>query len=88
MPANGTPVPSVLIEIPGDILGVLSRSASTAEAWRLAVRAHFAWALANEYTITGLLRDALSDRSFYLATRQSPVAAGGVTPSSRARVPR
>ena len=88
MPSNGMPVDSVLIEIPGDILGVLSRSASMAEAWRLAVRAHFAWALANEYTITGLLRDALSDRSFYLATRQSPVVAGHVTPSSRARVPR
>jgi predicted GNAT superfamily acetyltransferase len=71
VPSNATSAASVLIEIPADILGVLARSTSTAEAWRMAVRAHFQWALANGYAIAALLRDPLSDRSFYLATRES-----------------
>ena len=70
MPANATTAPSVLIEIPADILGVLARSRSTAGAWRMAVRAHFQWALSNGYSVAGLLRDPLSDRSFYLVTRE------------------
>jgi predicted GNAT superfamily acetyltransferase len=74
MPDNATSTPSVLIEIPADILGVLARSTSTAEAWRMSVRAHFQWALSNGYTVAGLLRDPLSDRSFYLVTREPAVA--------------
>ena len=71
LPSGATNVSSVLIEIPADILGVLSRSTSTAEAWRLAVRSHFQWALSNGYTVAGLLRDPLSDRSFYLVSREA-----------------
>ena len=74
MPSDPAGTPSVLIEIPADILGVLARSTSTAEAWRLAVRAHFRWALANGYAVAGVLRDPLSDRSFYLATREPRTA--------------
>lgn len=81
LPSSPANIPSVLIEIPADILGVLSRSTSTAEAWRLAVRAHFQWALSNGYTVAGLLRDPLSDRSFYLASRE---AGGGGGASSGA----
>jgi predicted GNAT superfamily acetyltransferase len=69
MPSNGTSAPSVLIEIPADILSVLSRSTTTAETWRLAVRTHFQWAMSNGYVVAGLLRDPLSDRSFYLVSR-------------------
>jgi predicted GNAT superfamily acetyltransferase len=71
MPNDRHSVDSALIEIPGDILGVLSRSASSASAWRMAVRAHFQWALSNGYTVVGLLRDPLSDRSFYLVSRSA-----------------
>ncbi|HEV8216965.1 MAG TPA: hypothetical protein VGP95_14055 [Gemmatimonadaceae bacterium] len=71
MPSSATSTPAVLIEIPADILGVLSRSTSTAEQWRLAVRAHFQWALSNGYAVAGLLRDPLSDRSFYLVSRDA-----------------
>jgi predicted GNAT superfamily acetyltransferase len=71
MPSNATSTPAVLIEIPADILGVLSRSTSTAAQWRLAVRAHFQWALSNGYAVAGLLRDPLSDRSFYLVSRDA-----------------
>ena len=71
MPSAAASVPSVLIEVPADILSVLARSTSTAAAWRMAVRAHFHWALSNGYGIAGLLRDPLSDRSFYLATQSA-----------------
>jgi predicted GNAT superfamily acetyltransferase len=71
MPSNGTSAPSVLIEIPADILGVLSRSTTTAQTWRLAVRSHFQWAMSNAYAVAGLLRDPLSDRSFYLVSRDA-----------------
>ena len=69
MPANPASASSVLIEVPADILSVLSRSASTAAAWRMAVRSHFQWALSSGYAVAGLLRDPLSDRSFYLVSR-------------------
>ncbi len=82
MPDNATSTPSVLIEIPPDILSVLSRSSSTAEAWCMAVRSHFQWALSNGYAVAGLLRDPLSDRSFYLVSRSA--AQSG--PRSRAAV--
>ena len=71
MPDNGTSPASVLIEIPADILGVLSRSTSMAAAWRMGVRAQFQWALSSGYTVAGLLRDPLSDRSFYLVTKEA-----------------
>ena len=71
MPSDATGVDSVLIEIPADILHVLARSTTTAEAWRMAVRAHFQWALAHGYRVASLLRDPLTDRSFYLVTREA-----------------
>ena len=71
LPSNATSADSVLIEIPADILGVLARSTSTAAAWRMAVRAHFQWALSHGYRVTSLLRDPLTDRSFYLVTRDA-----------------
>ena len=65
---------SALIEIPGDVLDVLGRSPSAARTWRLAVRDHFQWALAHGYRVNGVHRDASSDRSFYLVTRQRAAA--------------
>jgi len=81
MPSNATSTPAVLIEIPADILGVLSRSTSTAAQWRLAVRAHFQWALSNGYAVAGLLRDPLSDRSFYLVSRDAGAATRAEKPA-------
>lgn len=66
---------AALIEIPGDILDVLARSPTSARTWRLAVRDHFQWALAQGYTVTGIHRDAASDRSFYIVTRDRSSAA-------------
>jgi len=81
MPSSATSTPAVLIEIPADILGVLSRSTSTAEQWRLAVRVHFQWALSNGYAVAGLLRDPLSDRSFYLVSRDAGAATRAEKPA-------
>ena len=61
---------AALIEIPGDMLEVLSRSPALARTWRLAVRDHFQWALSRGYTIAGVHRDAASERSFYLIARR------------------
>ena len=81
MPSSATSTPAVLIEIPADILGVLSRSTSTAEQWRLAVRVPFQWALSNGYAVAGLLRDPLSDRSFYLVSRDAGAATRAEKPA-------
>lgn len=63
------PPDMALIEIPSDVLDVLTRSPASAKTWRLAVRDHFQWALSQGYTVAGIHRDAASDRSFYLVTR-------------------
>jgi len=63
---------TALIEIPTDILSVLARSVSTAHTWRLGVRDHFRWALANGYRVRGLHRHdtAGDERAFYVVTRE------------------
>jgi chorismate synthase len=58
----------VLIEIPADIGRVLERSRAEAQVWRLAVRDHFQWVLANGYTVGGVHR-AENGRTFYIALR-------------------
>ena len=60
---------AALIEIPGDVLHVLDRSATSARTWRLAVRDHFQWALGHGYSVAGVHRDRASDRCFYLVER-------------------
>jgi predicted GNAT superfamily acetyltransferase len=59
---------TALIEIPADVLGVLSRSPGSARTWRLAVRDHFQWALSHGYHVAGVYRDS-SDRSFYMVEK-------------------
>ena len=63
---------TALIEIPGDVVEVLARSPASARTWRLAVRDHFQWALAHDYTVSGIHRDRATDRSFYLVARALP----------------
>jgi len=59
---------TALIEIPADVLEVMSRSPATAHTWRLAVRDHFQWAMARGYAISGVQVNA-DGRFFYRVTR-------------------
>jgi predicted GNAT superfamily acetyltransferase len=62
------------IEIPTDFPLLLSRSPAAAATWHAATRAHFVWALGNNYDVTGLLRDPVTSRSFYLLETRSRTA--------------
>ncbi len=62
---------AVLIEVPTDILEITRRSLTTARQWRLAVREHFHWALANGYDIVSVRGDAGADREFYVLARST-----------------
>jgi len=79
---------AALIEIPGDILGVLSRSPASARIWRLAVRDHFQWALAHGYEVIGVHREASSDRAFYVVSRRvtAPGPREGLSPTRTAAI--
>jgi predicted GNAT superfamily acetyltransferase len=59
----------VLIEMPTEVLEVLERSPGSAQTWRLAVRDHFRWALKRGYSVTGVFRNASTDRAFYVLSR-------------------
>ena len=61
----------VLIEMPTEVLDVLDRSPGSAHTWRLAVRDHFRWALKRGYSVTGVHRNASTDRAFYLLSRST-----------------
>lgn len=65
-----SPPAKLWIEIPGDIQQVIERSPSAGVAWRDAVRTHFQWALAHGYEVTGLQRDPVTSRSYYLLQRE------------------
>ena len=71
---HAQPPASALIEIPADIVGLLAKSPTGARTWRLAVRDYFQWALANDYVVVGVHREAASNRSFYVLRRERPVA--------------
>jgi len=59
-----------LIETPTDILELLSRSPEAAKTWRLAVRDHFKWAMANDYEVVGVEQDRAQGRFFYVVQRR------------------
>jgi predicted GNAT superfamily acetyltransferase len=61
---------AVLIEVPSDILELTQRSPATARRWRLAVREHFQWALANGYRVESVRRDVGADREYYELARR------------------
>lgn len=64
-----TTVPMVaLIEIPAELDEVAARSQASAAMWRVATRRHFLWALSQRYAITGLRRDPVATRAFYVIT--------------------
>jgi chorismate synthase len=83
--SNGDlPPDAVLIEIPSDILEIMSRSPAAARAWRLAVREHFVWAFSHGYAISGVQVDADAARYFYLLTLK-PAGATDVPTTSPIR---
>lgn len=58
---------AVLIEVPPDIVDLTQRSVAKARTWRLAVRDHFQWALANGYHVESVRRTG--DRAFYVMAK-------------------
>jgi chorismate synthase len=56
------------LEIPTDFQQLMTTSAARAAEWHANVRAHLQWALAHGYEVTGLHRDAVTSRSFYVLT--------------------
>ena len=68
LPGDRTP-PSVWIEVPSDFQQLLAESPRAARAWHAAVREHFMWALGKGYVVSGLHRDPIASRSFYVLAR-------------------
>ena len=62
------PPPRIRLEIPTDFQHLMGASATSAAAWHANVRTHLQWALAHGYSVTGLHRDAVTSRSFYVLT--------------------
>jgi predicted GNAT superfamily acetyltransferase len=58
--------PRIRLEIPTDFQHLMAASATSAVAWHANVRTHLQWALAQGYAVTGLHRDAVTSRSFYV----------------------
>ena len=56
--------PVLRIEVPADIQRITIPAIIA--RWHAALRTHFEWALRNGYTVSGLHRDPVSDRSFYV----------------------
>ena len=65
-----SPPATLWIEIPSDIRHVIEHAPASAVAWRDVVRGHFQWALALGYAVTGLQRDPVTLRSFYVLRRK------------------
>ena len=60
-----TTFPSVRIEIPEDIQLLKKKHKEVAISWRLATREALLWYLDRNYSVTGLVGDATSNRRFY-----------------------
>jgi predicted GNAT superfamily acetyltransferase len=52
----------------------MAASVPRAAAWHANVRAHLQWAFAHGYSVTGLHRDAVTSRSFYVLTAVATAA--------------
>jgi predicted GNAT superfamily acetyltransferase len=66
LPPGGEPAPRARIEVPADFAQLLADAPAEARAWHVATRKHFQWALTHGYTVTGLHRDPVSSRCFYM----------------------
>jgi chorismate synthase len=67
---DGARPPTLLLEIPADFQLLASQTIDRAARWHAATRAHFEWALLNGYTVTGLHRDPVTSRAFYVLERK------------------
>jgi len=65
------PPPALWIEVPADFPCAIGHASTDAVTWREAVRAHFQWALEQDYEVIGIQRDLVSSRSFYLLRREA-----------------
>lgn len=63
---NGDHPASLWIEVPAEFQELITRAPVSATAWHDALRGHFLWALGNGYVVTGLHRDPLTSRSYYI----------------------
>jgi predicted GNAT superfamily acetyltransferase len=67
---DGARPPTLLLEIPADFQLLAAQAIDRAARWHAATRAHFEWALLNRYAVTGLHRDPVSSRAFYVLERK------------------
>jgi predicted GNAT superfamily acetyltransferase len=68
------PPSALLLEIPVDFQRIAMQSPERAAVWHKAVRTHFEWTLSHGYTVTGLRREPVTSRAFYVL-EQSPTRA-------------
>jgi predicted GNAT superfamily acetyltransferase len=66
---------TLLLEIPADFQLLAVQASDRAERWHAATRAHFEWALLNGYTVTGLHREPVTSRAFYVLEHRPQGAA-------------
>jgi len=64
--------PSLLLEVPADMQLVMAQTSDRAALWHAAVRSHFEWALQHGYAVTGLRRDPVTSRAFYVLELHAP----------------
>lgn len=58
------------IEVPADIQQVIAHAPAAAATWRESVREYFQWGLAHDYDVTGIQRDPVTSRSFYILEKR------------------
>jgi predicted GNAT superfamily acetyltransferase len=63
---------ALLLEVPVDIQLVTAQTPERAALWHAAVRTHFEWALQHGYVVTGLRRDPVTSRAFYVLELHEP----------------
>jgi chorismate synthase len=68
---DGAQPHTLLLEIPADFQLLAAQTIDLAARWHAATRAHFEWALRNGYTVTGLHRDPVTSRAFYVLERKA-----------------
>ncbi|HSU95100.1 MAG TPA: hypothetical protein VLI43_15435 [Gemmatimonadaceae bacterium] len=72
---DGARLHTLLLEIPADFQLLAAQASDRAERWHAATRAHFEWALLNGYTVSGLHRDPVTTRAFYVLEHRPQGAA-------------
>jgi predicted GNAT superfamily acetyltransferase len=66
------PAPRARLEVPADFAQLLADAPADAKAWHVATREHIQWTLAHGYIVTGLRRDPVTSRCFYMLELHCP----------------